>query len=107
MHHNEDAYPEPDVFKPERFFVNGKLNEDKSTDSFAFGFGRYFDIFFFHFIPSLTLFVRRVCPGRYNADSSVWAAMVSILCAFKITKARGEQGEELEFEPSFSYGVTT
>ena len=48
-----------------------------------------------------------MCPGRYNADSSVWAAMVSILCALKITKALGEQGEELEFEPSFSYGVTT
>ena len=43
MNHNEDAYPEPDVFKPERFFVNGKLNEDKSTHSFAFGFGRYFE----------------------------------------------------------------
>ena len=48
MNHNEDAYPEPDVFKPERFFVDGKLNEDKSIDSLAFGFGRYFDIFFFH-----------------------------------------------------------
>ena len=48
MNHNEDAYPEPDVFKPERFFVDGKLNEDKSIDSLAFGFGRYFDISFFH-----------------------------------------------------------
>jgi hypothetical protein len=32
--------------------------------------------------------------------------MVSILYAFKITKALSEQGEELGFEPSFSHGVT-
>ncbi|KAF8558411.1 cytochrome P450 [Imleria badia] len=88
MHHDKDDYPEPDIFKPERFFVEGKLNEDKSIDSLAFGFGR------------------RVCPGRYAADSSVWAVMVSILYAFKITKALSEQGEELGFEPSFSHGVT-
>ena len=48
MNRNEDAYPEPDVFKPERFFVDGKPIEDKSVDSLAFGFGRYFDISFFH-----------------------------------------------------------
>ncbi|KAG6370812.1 cytochrome P450 [Boletus reticuloceps] len=89
MYHNEDVYPEPDAFKPERFFVDGKLNGDKSTDSLVFGFGR------------------RVCPGRYTADNSVWAAMVLILCTLKIAKARGEQGEELDFEPTFSYGVTT
>ncbi|KAF8123446.1 cytochrome P450 [Boletus edulis] len=89
IYHNEDVYPEPDVFKPERFFVGGKLRGDKSTESLGFGFGR------------------RVCPGRYNADNSVWIAIVLILCAFKIAKARGEQGEELDFEPTFNYGVTT
>jgi cytochrome P450 len=89
MHHNEADYPEPNAFKPERFFVDGKLNEDKPTDSLAYGFGR------------------RVCPGRYAADNSVWAAIVSILYALKITKALGEQGEELEFEPTFRVGVTT
>ncbi|KAF8123450.1 cytochrome P450 [Boletus edulis] len=89
INHNEEAYPEPDVFKPERFFVGGKLRGDKSTESLAFGFGR------------------RVCPGRYNADNSVWIATVLILCSLKIAKARGEQGEELDFEPTFSCGVTT
>ncbi|KAG8212997.1 cytochrome P450 [Butyriboletus roseoflavus] len=74
---------------PERFLVNGRLNGDKSTDSLAFGFGR------------------RVCPGRYTADGSVWIAIVSILYAFKITKAIDEQGKEVDFEPTFSTGVTT
>lgn len=55
----------------------------------------------------LTVCARRVCPGRYTADNTVWAAMALILSVFKITRARGEQGEEIAFEPSFSYGVTT
>lgn len=106
MLHNEDDYPEPDVFKPERFLVDGRLNGDKSVDSLIFGFGRYFNISF-HCIPSPTLLVRRVCPGRYTADGSIWAAMVSILSAFKISKALDERGKELDFEPNFSTGVTT
>ena len=57
-------------------------------------------------ILSPTLLVRRVCPGRYTADGSLWAAMVSILAVFKITKAVNERGEEVDFEPTFSHGVT-
>ncbi|KAN0093301.1 Cytochrome P450 [Tylopilus felleus] len=86
---NEDAYPEPDVFKPERFFIDGKLTEEKATDSLGYGFGR------------------RLCPGRYAADAAIWISMVLILSVFKITTARDERGEEVEFEPTFSYGVTT
>ena len=41
MQRDEDVYSEPDVFKPERF-LDGKLHEDVSVDSPAFGFGRYF-----------------------------------------------------------------
>ncbi|KAG6861010.1 hypothetical protein C0995_004863 [Termitomyces sp. Mi166 len=39
MTHDESRYPEPDLFKPERFFdENGELNND--DDILAFGFGR-------------------------------------------------------------------
>jgi len=87
MLHNEDVYPEPDIFKPERFLVNGKLRDVKSVDSIVYGFGR------------------RVCPGRYSADGSIWIGMALILSAFKITKALNERGEEIEFEPTFTYGL--
>jgi len=89
INRNKDVYPEPDIFKPERFFVDGKLCKDKPVDSLAYGFGR------------------RVCPGRYNADSSVWAAMTSILSAFKISKMLNEEGEEVGFEPTFTHGGLT
>ncbi|KAG9318130.1 cytochrome P450 [Chiua virens] len=90
MYHNEEVYPEPYVFKPERFLVDGILKEEsKFIDSLSFGFGR------------------RTCPGRYTADGSFWAAVVSILCAFKITKAQNEEGKVIDSEPTFSYGVTT
>ncbi|KAG6861014.1 hypothetical protein C0995_004867 [Termitomyces sp. Mi166 len=39
MTHDESRYPQPDLFKPERFFdENGELNND--DDILAFGFGR-------------------------------------------------------------------
>ncbi|KAN0093351.1 Cytochrome P450 [Tylopilus felleus] len=40
-------------------------------------------------------------------DAAIWISMVLILSMFKITTAREERGEEVEFEPTFSYGVTT
>jgi len=42
MLHDEKAYPEPFVFKPERFLTkDGKLNPDVQDPTlFAFGYGR-------------------------------------------------------------------
>lgn len=37
--HDEETYPNPDEFQPERFFnANGTLNDD--TIGYAYGFGR-------------------------------------------------------------------
>ncbi|KAG9312746.1 cytochrome P450 [Chiua virens] len=53
---NEKKYPNPEAFIPERFIrEDGTLNED--TIPWIFGFGR------------------RICPGRYVGDASVWSAM--------------------------------
>ncbi|TFK33800.1 cytochrome P450 [Crucibulum laeve] len=65
--HNLEVYPEPDAFKPERFFDhNSHLNSDEVN--YAFGFGR------------------RICPGRNLASSTVWLTMASILSAFNVKK---------------------
>lgn len=39
MTHDESVYPEPDLFRPERFLdANGQLTADESV--LAFGFGK-------------------------------------------------------------------
>ncbi|EGN98312.1 hypothetical protein SERLA73DRAFT_169309 [Serpula lacrymans var. lacrymans S7.3] len=87
MAHNDDKYPEPYKFKPERFFaLDGKLNDD--TVGLVFGFGR------------------RICVGRHIADATVWAAMVSILTVFNITKAKDDLGNDIEVTPKWTNGVT-
>lgn len=86
--HNEAKYPNPEEFKPERFFgADGKLNDD--TINVAFGAGR------------------RICVGRYIADASIWSAMVSILAIFDIKKCKDEQGNEINVNPKFTAGITS
>ncbi|KIL71225.1 hypothetical protein M378DRAFT_114304 [Amanita muscaria Koide BX008] len=77
---NEERYPEPELFRPERYFTKeGTLNKDTVT-SYAFGFGR------------------RVCPGRHLADTAMWLMMASVLTTFNISKARDEHGNEIDVD---------
>ncbi|KIL71197.1 hypothetical protein M378DRAFT_154689 [Amanita muscaria Koide BX008] len=76
---NEERYPEPELFRPERYFTeDGTLNKD--TVSYAFGFGR------------------RICPGRHLAENSVWLMIASVLATFDISKARDEHGNEIDVD---------
>jgi len=61
-------YPEPDIFKPERFLnADGSLRDDPNLVS-AFGFGK------------------RICPGRHLADSMMFIVIASFLSVFNIKK---------------------
>ena len=41
MLHNEDDYPDPSAFKPERFIKDGQINPNiRDPAMIAFGFGR-------------------------------------------------------------------
>ncbi|KAJ3764225.1 cytochrome P450 [Lentinula raphanica] len=85
MLHNENMYPEPHAFKPERFIgTDGKINPlIKDPDTALFGFGR------------------RICPGRFMAFSSIWIAIASMLAVFDITKPLDENG--CVVEPTYEY----
>ncbi|KAG6814877.1 hypothetical protein H0H87_006843, partial [Tephrocybe sp. NHM501043] len=84
MLHDENIYPNPFDFNPDRFMKDGKLDPNaKDPMHAAFGFGR------------------RICPGRYMAFSAVWIAVASIVATFDITKARDANGEIIE--PSQDY----
>ncbi|KAH9967252.1 cytochrome P450 [Russula dissimulans] len=70
--HDPSLYPEPDVFKPERFLnPDGSLRDDPVLVS-AFGFGK------------------RICPGRHFADATFFIGVASLLSVFNIE--RGKDG---------------
>ncbi|KAF9447572.1 cytochrome P450 [Macrolepiota fuliginosa MF-IS2] len=68
--HNEEDYPDPDTFLPERFLdPNGNIDKTvRDPMSVAFGFGR------------------RICPGEHMARSTLWLTAASILALFKLAK---------------------
>ncbi|KAF8576736.1 cytochrome P450 [Ramaria rubella] len=80
--HDEKNYgPDTDKFIPERFLAPGVKDANA-----AFGFGR------------------RICPGRYMADNSVFIAVASVLKAFNITPARDVDGNEIPVKAAFTSG---
>jgi Cytochrome P450 len=79
-------YPEPDVFKPERFInPNGTLREDPVLGS-PFGFGK------------------RVCPGRHLADATLFIAIASLLSVFNIKKSSGGTDNGPDMYPTTGKG---
>ncbi|KAJ7627128.1 cytochrome P450 [Roridomyces roridus] len=86
---DETMYPNPGIFDPERFLLEGKLKRDILDPQLMFGFGR------------------RICPGRHLAADSLWLTIVSILATFNITKAVGDDGKVIEPSYEFSSAVTS
>lgn len=78
--HDEQVYPDPEEFKPERFLKDGELNPDVLDPALVgqFGYGR------------------RACPGKAMATNHVWITVVSILASMNITKAVDEHGSVIE-----------
>ncbi|KAJ7844804.1 cytochrome P450 [Mycena leptocephala] len=81
--HDENMYPDPQSFKPERFLTDGKLNRAiRDPETAAFGFGR------------------RICLGKHMATSSLWITIASILSTLQISKTV-EEGKVVE--PTYEY----
>ncbi|KAL1755741.1 cytochrome P450 [Schizophyllum commune] len=89
MAHDELAYPEPYIYKPERFLTDdGKLNPAvRDPASFVFGFGR------------------RVCPGKHMALASIWMTIASTLRVYNIEKVKQPDGTTIE--PKREYKSST
>jgi cytochrome P450 len=79
-----DVYHDAEMFKPERYLE--PYNEPLPTDV-TFGFGR------------------RICPGRYLADASLYLTFAQSLAVFNIEKAFGEDGKVIEPKHSFRPGI--
>ena len=65
---NEEVYPEPEKFAPERFWGKMESEAAHQVDA-AFGFGR------------------RVCPGQAFAESNIFLIMSNVIATMDLVKA--------------------
>ncbi|EMD33679.1 hypothetical protein CERSUDRAFT_117766 [Gelatoporia subvermispora B] len=80
--HNPEEYPDPEEFNPNRYLKDGELNPEIRDPSItAFGAGR------------------RICPGRYFSDLTLFMNVACILHTFDITPALDDHGKPIEVEP--------
>ncbi|KAG2138826.1 cytochrome P450 [Suillus cothurnatus] len=84
---DEDMFPDASHFDPNRHLtVDGKL-KDPFVSHFAFGHGR------------------RICPGRWFVENSLWTAASAILAVLRIDHAKDSNGNRIEVKPEFSAGL--
>ncbi|KAI0796042.1 cytochrome P450 [Abortiporus biennis] len=85
---DENVYTDPHKFDPDRYLPQPEGNGEPFISS-QFGYGR------------------RVCPGQYLADNSLWIAAASILTVFDIVPVQDEKGHDIIPEVHFTNGLTS
>ncbi|KAJ3494156.1 hypothetical protein NLG97_g4262 [Lecanicillium saksenae] len=73
--HDPQLYPNPSDFDPDRYL---DARNEPDPREVVFGFGR------------------RICPGRFLAEASIFISIAHILAAFKIGKATDQYGADIE-----------
>ena len=88
--HDESLYPEPFVFKPERYVVplsDPLAEKERDPLTYAFGYGR------------------RICPGLHLAEASVFLSIAMTLSAYDIRKKRDPEGNVIELKLDYITGT--
>jgi len=80
--HDPAVYKNPQAFDPERFL---ERNEPLPTQHWGFG--------------------RRICPGRYLANNTLFIAAACIVKAFDITPAKDADGRDIPIPGTYSGGA--
>ncbi|KAJ8584953.1 cytochrome P450 [Rhizopogon salebrosus TDB-379] len=80
---DQDSGIDSEVFAPERFLDSYVKATALDPYSYAFGFGR------------------RMCPGRFLADNSVFMLITSMLATVAISKPKDSNGVEKPFDPPY------
>ncbi|KAI9570705.1 cytochrome P450 [Boletus coccyginus] len=88
MSRDEIQFPNAEDFVPERFLNDeGMLNENDPMD-FVFGFGR------------------RICPGRYTADATLFASIATMLAIVEFSPVKDMQGNDVTPQVKWVNGTT-
>lgn len=87
MLHDKRDYQDPDKFEPARFLPNGPNPVAPDPARAVFGFGR------------------RICPGRFFADDSLYMVIASVLHTFKISHPVDAKGQKVEFKVDWASGI--
>jgi len=85
---DQETYKDPFVYNPDRFLKDGKIDptvRDPKVASFGYG--------------------RRICPGRFLAENSLFIFLCHILIVYDIRPALGDDGKELGILPEMTNGV--
>lgn len=83
--HDPEAYKDPLNYVPERFLKDGKIDPTVRDPAVAFwGFGR------------------RICPGRFLSDNSMFILMAHILAVYNIEPALDQNGNEIPIKPQMT-----
>ncbi|KHN97557.1 Cytochrome P450 [Metarhizium album ARSEF 1941] len=82
--HDPSVYRNPDDFEPERY-LEPRNERDPRLDAFGYG--------------------RRMCPGRYLADTLLFLTFAQLLASFTIREAVDEQGKGVRPELALGSGI--
>ncbi|KAJ3567141.1 hypothetical protein NP233_g6559 [Leucocoprinus birnbaumii] len=83
--HDEEVFPDPREFKPERFIKDGRIRDDILDPEFVASFG----------------FGRRICPGARVARPLLYIAAASLVHLFDIAPAVDHDGNPIKVIPQF------
>ncbi|KAJ6588208.1 cytochrome P450 [Mycena capillaripes] len=85
--HDEQVFSDAFAFRPERFLNKESPLPDPS--SIAFGWGR------------------RICPGRFLAENSLWLHVATILACFNISPVVGDNGKPILPPREYTSGMAS